>query len=115
MDKDICTVEQFIAFLEATYGNLNKELTALSKLSNLKQGKQSFTAYFAEFRQLASNTRLNEIGLIASLCNSLSIDLQRAIVGELLPSNLNEYANLVTTYNNNMQFLPTPVHTLYQL
>jgi hypothetical protein len=75
MDKDICTVEQFIAFLEATYSDLNKELTALSKLSNLKQGKRSFTAYFAKFCWLASNTRLNKISFIASLRNSLSIDL----------------------------------------
>jgi hypothetical protein len=36
MDTDICNVDQFVAFLEATYGDLNKELTALSKLSNLR-------------------------------------------------------------------------------
>jgi hypothetical protein len=49
MDTDIRNVDRFVAFLEATYGNLNKEMTALSKLNNLKQGKQSFTTYFAEF------------------------------------------------------------------
>jgi hypothetical protein len=49
MDTDICNVDCFVAFLEATYGDLNKEMTALSKLNNLKQGKRSFTTYFAEF------------------------------------------------------------------
>jgi hypothetical protein len=50
MDKDISRVDQFVAFLEATYGDLNKEMTALSKLNTLKQGRRSFTAHFAEFR-----------------------------------------------------------------
>jgi hypothetical protein len=49
MDTNICNFDCFVAFLEATYGNLNKEMTALSKLNNLKQGKQSFTTYFAKF------------------------------------------------------------------
>ncbi len=88
-------------------------MTALSKLYNLKQGKRSFTAHFAEFRRLAADTGLNEIGLIASLRSSLSLNLQRAIVSEALPNNLNTYANLIATYNNNMQFLPTPVLALY--
>ena len=114
MDKEICTVDQFVAFLEATYGDPNKEMTALSKLSNLKQGKRSFTAHFAEFRRLASDTGLNEIGLIASLRNSLSPELQRAMVGESLPSDLNSYANLIATYDNNMRFLPVPVTTPYR-
>jgi hypothetical protein len=49
MDNDIGNVDQFVAFLEATYGDPNKEMTALSKLNNLKQGKRSFTTHFAEF------------------------------------------------------------------
>ena len=49
MDTDIRNVDRFVAFLEATYGDPNKEMTALSKLNNLKQGKRSFTTYFAKF------------------------------------------------------------------
>jgi hypothetical protein len=75
MDNDISNVNQFVAFLEATYSDLNKEITALSKLNNLKQGKQSFTTHFAEFRRLAADTGLNEIGLIASLRHSLLLEL----------------------------------------
>jgi hypothetical protein len=113
IDKDISRVNQFVAFLEATYRDLNKEITALSKINTLKQGRRSFTAYFAKFRQLASNTSLNKISLIASLRNSLSLELQRAIVGESLLDNLNVYANLIATYNNNMRFLLASVSTLY--
>ena len=58
-------------------------------------------------------TGLNKISLIASLRNLLSPKLQRAIVGELLLSDLNLYANLIATYNNNMRFLLVPVTTLY--
>jgi hypothetical protein len=114
MDKDISRVDQFVAFLEATYGDPNKEMTALSKMNTLKQGRRSFTAHFAEFRRLASDTGLNEIGLIASLRNSLSLELQRAMVGESLPDNLNVYANLIATYDNNMRFLPAPVSAPYR-
>jgi hypothetical protein len=106
MDKDIHTVDQLVTFLEATYGDPNKELTALSRLSGLRQGKRSFTSHFAEFRRLAADTGLNEIGLIASLRNSLSHELQRAMVGEALPNDLNDYANLISTYDNNLRFLP---------
>jgi hypothetical protein len=113
MDTDISNVDQFVAFLEATYGDLNKEITALSKLNNLKQGKQSFTTHFAKFWQLAADTGLNEIGLIASLCHSLLLELQHAIVGEALLNNLNMYANLIATYNNNMHFLPVAASALY--
>lgn len=52
-------------FLQATYRDPNRELTALSKLSSLKQGKRSFTSYFAEFRRLAANTSLNDVGLVS--------------------------------------------------
>jgi hypothetical protein len=114
MDTNIGNVDQFVAFLEATYSDLNKEMTALSKLSNLKQGKQSFTTHFAKFQQLAANTGLNKIGLIASLCHLLSLKLQRAMVGEALPNNLNTYANLITTYNNNMRFLPVAASAPYR-
>ena len=114
MDTDVCNVDQFIKFLKATYGDPNKEMTALSKLYNLRQGKRSFTAHFAEFRRLAADTGLNEIGLIASLRSSLSLELQRAMVGESLPSNLNTYANLIATYDNNMRFLPARALTPYR-
>jgi methylaspartate ammonia-lyase len=36
IDKDISRVNQFVAFLEATYRDLNKEMTALSKINTLK-------------------------------------------------------------------------------
>jgi hypothetical protein len=114
MDTDIGNVDQFVAFLEATYGDPNKEMTALSKLSNLKQGKRSFTTHFAEFRRLAADTGLNEIGLIASLCYLLSLELQRAMVGEALLNNLNTYANLIATYDNNMRFLPVAASAPYR-
>jgi hypothetical protein len=75
IDTNIRNVDCFVAFLEATYGDPNKEMTALSKLNNLKQGKRSFTTYFAKFQRLAANTGLNEISLIASLRHSLSLKL----------------------------------------
>jgi hypothetical protein len=114
IDTNISNVDQFVAFLEATYGDPNKEMTALSKLSNLKQGKRSFTTHFAKFQQLAANTGLNKIGLITSLRHSLSLKLQRAMVGEALPNNLNTYTNLITTYNNNMRFLPVAASAPYR-
>jgi len=92
--------------LQATYRDSNRELTALSKLSNLKQSKQSFTSYFAKFCRLAADTSLNNVGLVSALRNSLSHELQRAMVGHALPRDLNEYANLISTYDNNLRFLP---------
>jgi hypothetical protein len=36
------------------------------------------------------------------------------MVRELLLDNLNVYANLIATYNNNMRFLLAPVSALYR-
>ena len=60
MSKDISTVEQLIEFLKATYGDPNRELTAWSRLDNMKQGKKNFLSHFAEFRRLVADTNLNE-------------------------------------------------------
>jgi hypothetical protein len=60
INKDICTVDHLISFLQATYDNANKEQVAWSKLDTLRQGKKSFLAHFAEFRRLVADTNLNE-------------------------------------------------------
>ena len=106
MDKDISTVDQLVSFLQATYGDPNKEITAWSKLDNLKQGKRSFLTHFAEFRRLVADTELNEAGMISHLRRTLSDDLRRAMIGIVIPSTLNEYANLISTYDNDLRYLP---------
>ena len=106
MDKDICTVDQLVSFLQATYGDPNKEITAWSKLDNLKQGKRSFLTHFAEFRRLVADTELNEAGMISHLRRTLSDDLRRAMIGIPIPGTLNEYANLISTYDNDLRYLP---------
>jgi len=105
--KDICTVERLIEFLEATYGDPNRELTAWSRLDNLRQGKKSFFSHFAEFRRLVADTNLNEGAQINQLRRSLSDQIRRAMVGVPIPRCLNDYANLISLYDNDLRYLPT--------
>ena len=107
MDKDITTVEQLVQFLEATYGDPNRELTAWSRLDNLKQGKKNFLSHFADFRRLVADTNLNEGAQINQLRRSLSDELRRAMVGVPIPRSINDYANLIALYDNDLRYLPT--------
>jgi len=105
MDTDIGTVRQLTGFLEATYGDPNRRATAQARLANLRQGKKSFLSHFAEFRRLAADCDLNDSALVMQLRCSLSTELQKAMVGARIPDNMNEYANLITTYDNDLRFL----------
>jgi hypothetical protein len=105
IDKDIGTLPQLVSFLEATYGDPNRRATAQAKLATLRQGKKSFVSHFVEFRRLASDSELNEAGLIMQLKTSLSNDLRRAMIGIQTPDSLNDYANQIMAYDNDLRFL----------
>jgi hypothetical protein len=107
LNSDIATAEDLMLFLQATYGDPNRELSAWSKLDNLKQGKKkTFLSHFAEFRRLIADTGLNEAAQISQLRRSLSDDLRHAMVGVKIPQDLNEYANLISLYDNDLRHLP---------
>jgi hypothetical protein len=106
MDCDITNVEGLILFLQATYGDPNRELSAWSRLDNLKQGKKSFLAHFANFRRLIADTGLNEAAQINQLRRSLSDEIRRAMIGVKIPHKLNDYANLIALYDNDLRYLP---------
>jgi hypothetical protein len=106
MNSDITNVERFILLLQATYGDTNKELSVWSRLDNLKQGKKGFLARFADFRRLIADTGLIEAAQINQLRRSLSDELRRAIVGVKIPHELNDYANLIALYDNDLRYLP---------
>jgi hypothetical protein len=107
MDCDIQNVDQLILFLQSTYGDPNKELSAWSRLDSLKQGKKSFVSHFAEFRRLIADAGLNEAAQINQLRRSLSDELRQAMVGVEIPSQLNDYANKISLYDNDLRYLPS--------
>jgi hypothetical protein len=105
LDRDIGSVNQLIGFLETTYGDPNRRATAQAKLSKLKQ-KGSFNAHFSEFRRLAADAGFNESALVVQLKNSLTDELQRAMAGQTIPDSLNDYANLIARFDNDLRYLP---------
>lgn len=107
MDSHITTVDHLIAFLESTYGDPNKELTAWSRLDNLKQGKKSFLSHFANFRQIIADANLNEAAQISQLRRSLSDNIREKMAGVEIPNSLEAYANLIQRYDNDLRYLPS--------
>lgn len=105
LGNNITTVNNLFSFLEATYGDPNRKDTAQVKLGAIRQGRKSFITFFAEFRRLASDSELNEAGLITILRHALNPDLQRAMVGVKVPDKLNDYANLIQTFDNDLRYL----------
>ena len=106
MGTDIQTADQLISFLESTYGDRHKEQTAWRRLETMKQGNKGFLPHFAEFRRLIADTNLNEHAQIPYLQRTLSDELRRAMVGVTIPATLNEYANLISAYDNDLRYLP---------
>ncbi len=104
-DKDIATTSQLIQFLETSYGDPNRKATALARLNLLKQGKRSFVSHFAEFRRIAADSELNETGLVMQLKSSLSPELQRVMIGTVTPDTLNDYANQIARYDNDLRYI----------
>lgn len=104
-DKDITTVAQLVQFLETSYGDPNRKASALARLSTLKQGKRNFVSHFTEFRRIAADSELNETGLIMQLRASLNQELQRAMVGSLIPDSLNDYANQIARFDNDLRYI----------
>jgi hypothetical protein len=107
MNTNITTVEQLIEFLESTYGDPNKELTAWSRLDNLKQGKKNFLSHFANFRQIIADANLNESAQISQLRRSLSDNIREKMAGVEIPNTLDAYANLIQRYDNDLRYLPS--------
>jgi hypothetical protein len=103
--KSVCTVEQLAAVLKASFGDPNRKATAQAKLSNLKQEKRPFAQHYASFRHLAADADLNDSGLVMQLKNSLSWDLQKAMIGMKIPDTLDEYANLCSAYDNDLRWI----------
>ena len=102
---EITTSDQLMSFLESTYGDRHKEQTAWRRLETLRQGNKRFLSHFAEFRRLVADTNLNEHAQIPYLQRTLSDELRRAMVGVNVPTTLNDYANLISKYDNDLRFL----------
>lgn len=107
MESSIRSVDSLIQFLESTYGDPNKELTAWSRLDNLKQGKKNFTSHFANFRQIIADASLNEAAQISQLRRTLSDNIREKMAGVEIPGTLDEYANLIQRYDNDLRYLPS--------
>lgn len=107
MNTNITTVDQLIEFLESTYGDPNKELTAWSRLDNLKQGKKNFLSHFANFRQIIADANLNESAQISQLRRTLSDNIREKMAGVEIPNTLDAYANLIQRYDNDLRYLPS--------
>lgn len=75
-------VEDIIRVLNNAFGDPDPLATARSKLHQLKQGKQEFTNYFAEFQTLVSKLDWNERAKTDALKEGLSIELRRQLIGK---------------------------------
>ena len=107
MDTNITSVDLLVQFLESTYGDPNKELTAWSRLDNLKQGKKNFTSHFANFRQIIADANLNEAAQISQLRRTLADNIREKMAGVEIPETLDAYANLIQRYDNDLRYLPS--------
>ena len=108
---DPTSVAAFIEILKASYGDPNRQATAQQKLNRMTQSDQSFPAYFARFHQYSKETGWNDAAQINHLVESLNPDLKRTLVGVILPTRLEDCANLINRHYNDLRRLqPRAAH-----
>jgi hypothetical protein len=99
------TIVVFMAILEASYGNSNQQVTAQQRLNQLTMGNWTFPVFFAQFHQYSKETGWNDAAQINHLVESLAPDLKRTLIGVSLPDNLQDTANLINRYYNDLMRL----------
>lgn len=106
------SLEALLAILEASYGDPNQQATAQRKLQQLKQGRDSFPAYFSKFHRFAKESGWNDTALISRLIESLNEELRKSLIGIDLPDNLEQCANIINKlYNDILRLSTNPRYT----
>jgi hypothetical protein len=105
------SVAAFIEILKTSYGDPNRQATAQQKLNRMTQSDQSFPTYFARFHQYSKETGWNDAAQINHLVESLNPELKRTLVGVILPTRLEDCANLINRHYNDLRRLqPRAAH-----
>lgn len=92
----------FTAALTACFGDTDRQRTAVTKLSNLRQGSRPASAYASEFRQIALDTTWDDVALRDCFRRGLREDVKDMLLSMEDPQNLEEAIRFAVRCDNRL-------------
>ena len=86
-NRAVRTVDELLAFLDATYEDPDRKGTAERELRSLKQANSDFTSHYAKFQSIMAVLGWEGDAKRSSLYQSLSYELKEALARTLPPPN----------------------------
>lgn len=97
-------VEEFVAYLQSSFGDPDPRGTARRELISLKQGKGDFATYYSEFLRLMAYLEYNESAKIDALREGLSEELKDALTFRTdLPNSTEAFASMLMIIDNQVR------------
>lgn len=98
------SVQAFINYLNASFGDPDPRGTALRELLTLKQGDGDFANYYSQFLRIVSYLDYNESAKMDALAAGINKDLKEAMVYRMdKPRTLEELATTLMTVDNRIR------------
>ena len=93
---------EFIADLEATFGETDRRRTALTKLFSLQQGSRPASIYASEFRQLACDVNWDDQALCDQFRRGLRNDVKNLLLNFPEPTSLSQVISQAVQCDNRL-------------
>ena len=103
------TPDNFIAYLDRSYKDPNRQMRATNQLRIMKQGESSFAAFLPKFERALADAGASEWAdqaKVAFLEGALNQRLIRALVTERMPKQYGEYVSRILEIDGKLQALP---------
>ena len=98
------SVDEFISYLESSFGDPDPRGTARRELVSLKQGKGDFASYYSQFLRIMAYLDYNESAKIDALTEGISDELKDALMFRTeLPKQLSPFAATLMTIDNQIR------------
>ncbi|KAI0993359.1 hypothetical protein K3495_g14825 [Podosphaera aphanis] len=98
------SVQAYVSYLEASFGDPDPRGTARRELKLLKQGQGDFAGYYSQFLRIMAYLDYNESAKIDALTEGLSDELQDALSYRTdLPNDVNTFAAMLMKIDNQVR------------
>ena len=94
--------KEFLTNFEATFGETDKQRTALNKLYALQQGQRAASIYASEFRQLACDVEWDGQALLDQFRRGSRGEIKNILLNFPEPTSLNEAISQVVRCDNHV-------------
>ena len=92
----------FFAKLEATFGEIDRQQMALTKLYSLQHGSHPASIYASEFHQIACDVNWNDQALCGHFCRGIQNDVKTLVLNFPEPTSLSQVISQAVNSDNRL-------------